>query len=89
MSTEILIGIGASIFTAVSSIPQLVKLIKEKKAEDISLFMFMVLLTGLGLWIYYGFLKNDWILIIANSFSFLLNLTVIILASVYKKSNLK
>ena len=85
MSSEILIGIGASVFTAVSSIPQLVKLIKEKKAEDISLIMFMVLLTGLGLWTYYGFLKNDWILICSNAFSLLINLSVLILALKYKK----
>ncbi len=82
---ENIIGIAASIFTAVASIPQLLKLIKEKKAEDISLIMLVILLIGLGLWIYYGCLKKDWILIIANSFSFLLNLAVLILAIAFKK----
>jgi MtN3 and saliva related transmembrane protein len=85
MQTEILIGIGASVFTAVSSIPQLIKLIKEKKAEDISLIMFIVLLTGLGLWVFYGFLKKDWIPICSNAFSFLINLSVLVLALKYKK----
>jgi len=85
MTTEILIGIGASVFTAVASIPQLLKLIKEKKADDISVWMFCVLLTGLGLWIFYGVLKEDWILTIANSVSFLLNLSVLILALIFKK----
>ncbi|MEP7264751.1 MAG: SemiSWEET family transporter [Bacteroidota bacterium] len=77
---ENIIGISASIFTAVASIPQLLKLIKVKKADDISSTMLLVLLFGLGLWIYYGFLKEDWILIIANSFSVLVNLSVLLLA---------
>jgi len=68
-----------------ASLPQLLKIVKEKKADDISAIMLLVLLTGLGLWVLYGFLKKDWILIIANSFSFLLNLVISILKVVYKK----
>ena len=34
MSFETIIGIGASVFTATSLIPQLVKVAKEKKAEN-------------------------------------------------------
>ena len=68
------IGIGASIFTATSLLPQLIKLLKEKKAEDISLGMLAILFIGLALWIYYGCLKKDWIIIISNSFSMAINL---------------
>jgi len=86
MTTELFIGVGASILTAVASLPQLVKLIKEKKADDISIFMYCVLLAGLTLWIIYGIVKTDWVLIISNSVSVLLNLTVFILTLIYKKS---
>ena len=82
---ESIIGISDSVFTAMASLPQLLKIVKEKKADDISAIMLLVLLTGLGLWVLYGFLKKDWILIIANSFSFLLNLVISILKVVYKK----
>jgi len=82
---ENIIGISASVFTAMASLPQLLKIIKEKKADDISAIMLLVLLTGLGLWVCYGFFKKDWILIIANSFSFLLNLVISVLKMVYKK----
>lgn len=85
MNLVTIVGISASVLTSISSIPQLLKLIKEKKAEDISLKMFLVLLTGLGLWVYYGFLKMDWILICSNAFSFLINLSVLILALKYKE----
>jgi MtN3 and saliva related transmembrane protein len=87
MTLDIAIGLGASIFTAVSSLPQLVKLIKEKRADNISALMFCVLLTGLGLWIYYGFLRNDWILICSNACSFLINMSVLVLAIKYKRND--
>ena len=85
MTPELLIGIGASTFTAIASVPQLLKLIKEKKADNISTLMYGVLLTGLVLWIIYGIFKEDWILIISNAFSLLINSTVLILALVYKE----
>lgn len=84
MDFETLIGIGASVFTATSLIPQLIKIVKEKKAEDISLMMLAVLFTGLALWIWYGFLKNDLIIIISNSFALLVNMIIGILAIHYK-----
>lgn len=79
-----IIGILASLCTAMSLVPQLVKLLKEKKAENISMVMLSVLFAGLGLWIYYGILKNDWILIISNSFSFVINFILGCFAIKYK-----
>jgi MtN3 and saliva related transmembrane protein len=81
-----LVGIAAGICTSVSLLPQLIKLVKHKKAEDISLVYLIILLCGLSLWIWYGFLRNDLPLIVTNSFSLLLNLGVIILGIKYKHS---
>jgi MtN3 and saliva related transmembrane protein len=86
MSTTTLIGIGASAFTAVSMLPQLFKIIKEKKAENISLLMLAVLFTGLVLWIVYGIKKDDLIIIIANSFSLFINGIIFCLTLKYKPS---
>jgi len=51
MNTETIIGIAASACTAASLIPQLAKVLKEKKAENVSLVMLVVLFVGLGLWV--------------------------------------
>lgn len=85
MSLETIIGIGASIFTATSLIPQLVKVAKEKKADNISAGMLLVLFGGLTLWIVYGFLKNDLIILLSNSFSFLVNVALTVLALKFKR----
>jgi MtN3 and saliva related transmembrane protein len=79
------VGIGAGICTAVSLLPQLYKIMKKKKAEDISFFMLSILLAGIGGWIWYGVLKKDLPIIITNSFSFLINILIIIFSAVYRK----
>ncbi len=85
MQTTLLIGIVASVFTGISMLPQLIKVIKEKKADDISYTMLLVLLVGLAFWSVYGILKKDWILLTSNAFSFVVNLILLLLSIRYKK----
>ncbi|PZR07921.1 MAG: hypothetical protein DI539_23175 [Flavobacterium psychrophilum] len=85
MSLITLIGVVASMLTALSLIPQLIKLLREKKSEDISVTMLLVLLSGLGLWVYYGTLKEDFIIIISNSVAFLINSVTLFFCIRYKK----
>jgi MtN3 and saliva related transmembrane protein len=85
MDTTQLIGIGASIGTGISLLPQLIKVIREKKAESVSLPMLGVLFAGLVLWVVYGIMKEDWIIIISNAVSMILNTCTAILSIKYKK----
>jgi MtN3 and saliva related transmembrane protein len=78
------IGLFAGICTASSLLPQLIKTIKEKKADDISKLMLFILLVGVAMWIVYGIMRNDLPIIITNSFSLLLNVLMIILRIKYK-----
>jgi MtN3 and saliva related transmembrane protein len=86
MSGITILGIGASLCTATASIPQLYKIIKFKKAEDISVVMLLVLVVGLGLWVGYGALKKDFIIMIANAIPFIVNVLILILSLRYKKN---
>lgn len=74
---ENVIGIVAGICTSTAVIPQLVRTIKEKKAEDVSPLMFIILLTGTSIWTYYGFLKDDMPIIVTNIFSSLVTITML------------
>ena len=85
MQIEEIVGIAAGILTSTSMLPQLVKLIKEKKAEAISPVMLIVLIAGLSLWAYYGFLRNDLPIIVTNIFAWLVNVTLLVLRQVYRK----
>lgn len=85
MINPAIVGIIAGVFTAISLLPQLVKIIREKKCDNISVLMLLTLLTGLGIWVYYGILKKDWPIIVTNSFSFLINIAIIVCRRVYRQ----
>lgn len=80
-----IIGLAAGVCTAISLVPQVIKTIKEKEAEDVSLTMLLVLGTGLALWIVYGIRRSDLPIVATNSFSLLVNITMVILRIKYKK----
>lgn len=81
-----LIGITASVFTAISLLPQLFKIIREKNAKGTSPFMLGSLFIGLSCWTWYGFLINDYIIVVSNGFSLLVNIAVSLLSIKYHKS---
>lgn len=81
-----IVGFIAGICTSSSLIPQLVKTIKRKKAEDVSVIMFIVMMTGNSLWIYYGFDKSDIPIIVTNFLALSLNIAMLILKFRFRKS---
>jgi len=70
MDTTQIIGLTAGVLTANSLLPQLIKTIKEKEAEDISLVMLLVLLSGISLWIVYGIKRDDFPIIATTRFRY-------------------
>ncbi|MGN6400753.1 MAG: SemiSWEET family sugar transporter [Flavisolibacter sp.] len=79
-----IIGLSAGVLTACSLLPQVVKTLNEKQAEDVSLLMLIVLQAGLILWIVYGIKRNDLPIIATNSFSLLVNIVMVVLRIKYK-----
>jgi MtN3 and saliva related transmembrane protein len=77
-------GIIAGIFTSVSMLPQLFKMVKEKSATGISAGMLVILMAGLAMWVVYGFMKKDWPVVATNLFSLALNISILILRWHYK-----
>jgi MtN3 and saliva related transmembrane protein len=61
------IGVCAAVLTSLSYIPQVRKAWPRGSTADLSLKMLIALTTGLLLWIGYGLLKSDWVIVAANS----------------------
>lgn len=80
-----ILGIVAGLCTSSAMIPQLVKTIKTKQAEDVSILMFVVMLTGNALWIYYGIDKSDLPIISTNILALGLNISLCICKMKYKQ----
>lgn len=60
------IGVAAAALTSLSYIPQVRKAWPRGSTADLSLTMLTVLTAGLLLWIGYGLLKGDWVIVAAN-----------------------
>ncbi len=69
--TEVL-GLLAGALTTISFLPQLLRILKTKSTEDISLWMYLVFVSGVALWLVYGFLIDSIPVIAANSVTILL-----------------
>lgn len=65
------VGLLAAFCTTVSYIPQLKKCWDTGSADDLSLKMFSILAAGIALWIVYGIMQGDAVIVLANSVSFL------------------
>lgn len=62
-----LLGLLAAALTSLSYIPQVRKALPSGSTEDLSLKMLLALLAGLSLWIVYGTVVRDPIIVIANA----------------------
>jgi len=81
-----ILGLVAGACTSGSLIPQVVNTVRKKKAQDVSIFMFIVMLTGNALWIVYGFSKSEIPIIITNALALSLNITMLVLKFKYKEN---
>ena len=70
-------GYAAAACTTSAYIPQVLRVWRTRSTTDISLKMFLVLVTGLSLWLTYGIWRGEWPLIIANSITLMLASTIL------------
>ncbi len=53
--------------TTSAFIPQAVKTFRKRETRDISVWMYVILVTGIALWLVYGLLRSDVPVIAANA----------------------
>jgi MtN3 and saliva related transmembrane protein len=61
------IGLCAAFLTSLSYLPQVQKARPRGSTSDLSLKMLLALTTGLLLWVVYGLVRDDWIIVAANT----------------------
>ena len=59
-------GYFAAILTTAAFLPQLIKTLNTKKAEDVSLITLIMFISGVGSWIIYGYQISSLPILIAN-----------------------
>ena len=81
-------GYVAAVLTTAAFLPQLIKTLKTKKAEDFSLITLIMFISGVGSWIIYGYEISSYPILIANIITFILNLFILI-SKVYFSKNIR
>jgi MtN3 and saliva related transmembrane protein len=80
-----IIGIIAGILVLSSFIPQLHKAYKTKRMSDVSIYLMGLIASGMLLWVVYGIIRRDPVIIGTNAAGFVLNIILMILKLKYDK----
>lgn len=79
------LGSTAAVLTMFSFIPQIIKILKSKSAQDVSILTLIQLSCGVFLWMIYGIHLKDLIIIIANGITLTSLIILLILYFKYGK----
>lgn len=85
MNQQDWLGLIAGSLTTISFIPQVVRIWRTKKGDDISTSMFVIFIAGVTLWLCYGILLEAWPVIAANAITLVLAMVILVLKFRYRK----
>lgn len=88
MSGVDILGYAAGAITTLTFLPQVLKTYKEKSAKDVSLNMFLIAAINEVMWIVYGALREDMVIILTNAVVLLMSLTMIFFKLKYGKKEI-
>ena len=78
-------GYFAAILTTAAFLPQLIKTLSTKKADDVSLVTLIMFICGVGSWIIYGYRISSFPILMANIITFILNFFILISKIYYER----
>lgn len=59
-------GFAAAFCTTMAYLPQVIRVWRTRRTQDVSLGMFLVMTVGLLCWLTYGIAIRDWPIIVCN-----------------------
>jgi MtN3 and saliva related transmembrane protein len=83
MDFAFLLGITAGAMTTGSIVPQVLKIVQSKSSRDVSTLFFVFMAGGMLLWLVYGILRQDLVIVLWNAISLSLTLVILALKKVY------
>jgi MtN3 and saliva related transmembrane protein len=86
MSGAEILGYAAGAVTAFTFMPQVIKTWRDKSARDISLTMFLIAFINEIMWLVYGFMIDNFVIILTNSVMLLMSGIMIALKLKYGKA---
>jgi len=74
-----IIGYCAAFLTTIAFLPQAMQSWRTRDLSGISVGMYSLFTSGVGLWLIYGLIIEKWPLILANALTFALALSILLL----------
>lgn len=72
------VGYFAASCTTLAFLPQAVKVLRDRDTKSLSLGMYVLFTVGVGLWLAYGILKDDYAITLANAITIILSLAILV-----------
>lgn len=79
-----IIATVAGILTSLAMAPQIIKVMRDKNVENLSIITLLILITGLSMWLLYGIFTSDWAIILFNAIAIVIDLILLIHILKYK-----
>jgi MtN3 and saliva related transmembrane protein len=87
LSTSEIFGFAAATLSTIAFLPQVIKTWRSQSAKDVSYALLTTFSTGCLCWVIYGYQVNAKPVMIANSFTLALNLTILAMKIAFERNN--
>ena len=81
------VGLFGAFLSSVTFVPQVYRAWQTKSTGDLSIWMILILLGNVSTWLFYGIIKNDMAIIIANSIILTLSLVLLYFKLTFKRDS--
>lgn len=78
------VGLFGAFLSAITFVPQVYKAWQSKSTGDLSVWMLLILIGNVSTWLFYGIVKNDFAIILANSIILALSLLLMYFKLTFK-----
>ena len=79
------VGLFGASLSALTFVPQVYKAWQSRSVGDLSMWMILILLGNVSTWLFYGIVKNDLAIMIANSIILFLSLLMLYFKLTFRK----
>ncbi|MFT3746960.1 MAG: SemiSWEET transporter [Agriterribacter sp.] len=79
------IGLFGAVLSSVTFVPQVIKAWQTRSVGDLSIWMVFILIGNVSTWLFYGIVKHDIAIIVANSIILFLSLLMLYFKISFKK----
>ena len=86
-SSSEIVGFAAATLSTIAFLPQVIKTWQTQSAKDVSYALLMTFSTGCLCWVIYGYEVDAKPVMIANSFTLALNLTILAMKIVFENQS--